>query len=56
MNTFQAQRRQPRSHRAVVLALVVAVNAGIAGFIDRLATGGAPAEMVLTKPAALARA
>lgn len=58
MNTFQPQSRmiRSRSQRALVLALVIAVNAGIAGFIDRLATGQAPAEMALAKPAAAARA
>jgi hypothetical protein len=56
MNTFQPQRRQQRSQRALVLALAIAVNAGIAVFIDRLATGQAPAEMALAKPAAAARA
>ena len=57
MNTFKPQSRQPRSHRALVLALVIVVNAGIAGFIDRLASPGqATAEMAVTRPAAAARA
>jgi hypothetical protein len=55
MNTFQPQRRQARSQRALVVALVIVVNAGIAGFIDRLAGAGpAAAEMATAEPAAAA--
>lgn len=52
MNTFHPHRSQ----RALVLALVIVVNAGLAGFIDRLA-GAAPstAEMAVAKPAAAVR-
>lgn len=57
MTTFQPQSRPFRSHRALVLALVVVVNAGIAGFIDHLAGAGPnPAEMAGAKPAISARA
>ncbi|HEY6136124.1 MAG TPA: hypothetical protein VIW70_19280 [Rubrivivax sp.] len=53
MNTFPPQRRQARSQRALVLALVIAVNVSIAGFIDRLAGAGpATAELAVAKPAA----
>jgi hypothetical protein len=60
MNTFQPLRlptRSSRAQRAAALALVILVNAGIAGFIDRLAGAGpAPGEMAGAKPAAAARA
>ncbi|MCW5633606.1 MAG: hypothetical protein KIT17_09735 [Rubrivivax sp.] len=57
MNSYQPPRRQSRSQRALVLVLVIAVNAGLAGFIDRLAVAGqASAEMAVAKPAAAARA
>jgi len=57
MNTYQPPHRPHRLQRALVLALVIAVNAGITGFIDHLA-GARPAqaEMALTTPAAAARA
>lgn len=52
MNTFQPQCRPSRSQRAFVLALALVVNAGLAGFIDRLAGAGlSTAEMALVKPA-----
>lgn len=55
MTRFQPQRRQTRLHRATVLALVFVVNAGIAGFIDRLASSGAaPAAMAASQPVPLA--
>lgn len=57
MNTFQPQRRPQRSQRALVLALAIAVNLGIAGFIDLLAARGqAPAALAIAKSAPTARA
>lgn len=52
MYTFQPQSQLIRSQRALVLVLVIAVNAGIAGFIDGLAgTSPSTAEMAVAKPA-----
>jgi hypothetical protein len=57
MNSFQPQRRLTLSQRAVALALVILVNAGIAAFIDGLAGAGQPAaEMAVAKPVTTARA
>jgi hypothetical protein len=53
MNTFGTRRRQTLSPRSPVLVLVMAVDTGIAGFIDRLASAGpSTAVTAVAQPAA----